>query len=148
MNSYVIGLMIIGCIFIFSTGCTDSGKINQTVPPTQEQGLVSSSVWDGQVTQPPKELSASVSADEDAITHQITVTYNGGGGQQLIKDLQARFLMNNGQVEVRPLGTKKGDSVSVQGTDKPDRVQVVVSIMGGNTYKIYDMVLNEKNRVT
>lgn len=148
MNLYVSGLIVIGCVLIFSAGCMGTEKTPVTTPsPTQEQGLVSSSVWDDSVSQPPKELGASVSADEDAITHQITVTYNGGAGQQLIKDLKARFLMDNGQVEERTLGTNKGDSVTVQGTNKTDRVQVAVSIMGGNSYKILDKVLNEKNPV-
>ncbi|HWQ66743.1 MAG TPA: hypothetical protein VN372_07715 [Methanospirillum sp.] len=146
MNTYGIGLIIIGCILIFSIGCVGNEKNqqnNQTSGGVSESGI-SSSTWNDPVTQPPEELSASVSADEDAITHQIFVSYNGGGGQQLIKDMQVRFLMNGGLIEVRQLGKNKGDSVIVQGTNKTDRVQVAVSIMGGKSYKIFDRELNER----
>ena len=147
MNSYVISLILIGCVFIFSTGCVGTEKNPVTTPSASESDLLSAPIWNDPVSQPPKELSATVSADEDAMTHQITVTYNGGGGQQLIKALKVRFLMADGQVENRPLGSNKGDSVTVQGTNKPDRVQVSVWFMDGTSYKIFDKVLNEKNPV-
>jgi hypothetical protein len=167
MNSYGVVLIIIGCVLIFASGCVSNDKNAQasaseygqqenqipavrsevtqsvTKSPNPDDRL-SSGIWDDPITQPQKELSASVSADKDSITHLITVTYNGGGGQQLIKDLQVRFIIDGGLPEVRQLGKNKGDSVSVPGSNKTDRVQVGLSIMGGKSYKIFDQNLTDK----
>jgi hypothetical protein len=149
MNPYVSCLIVIGCVLIFCTGCTSNDKDSPgsgiTPSKTGDQRFPAS-IWDGPVAELPKELSASISADEDAITHEITVTYNGGGGQHLIRDMQVRFLPDGGQAEVRTLGKNKGDSVTVQGTRKTDRVQAGMSLMDGRSYKIFDRNLTEKGR--
>ena len=103
----------------------------------------SSSLWDGSVVQPQKELSTSVSANKDALNHKITVTYNGGGGQQLIKDIQVRTMLNGGQAGVSSLGKNKGDSLVIQGTNKTDRIQAAVWFMDNSSYMIFDQNFTE-----
>ena len=122
---------------IQTTSESSSGVITPMTTSTTEP-WVTSSLWDGSIMQPPKELGASVSADKDALTHKITVTYNGGAGQQLIKDLQVRTVLAGGKVGVSTLGKNKGDSIIIQGTNKTDRIQAAVYLMDNKIYKIYD----------
>ncbi len=117
-------------------------SMNPTTTPTVEP-WVSSSLWDGPVVQPQKELSTSVSANKDALDHKITVTYNGGGGQQLIKDIQVKTIQHGGKVGVSPLGKNKGDSIVIQGTNKTDRIEVAVWFMDNTSYKIFDQNFSE-----
>ena len=155
----MISLLIIGCFLFLSAGCisnekntqaitsqngnqsiqitTESSVISPSMTPTLEP-WVSSSLWDGQVILPPKELSASISGNKDALDHKITVTYNGGGGQQLIRDIQVRTILAGGQVGVSSLGKNKGDSIIIQGTNKTDRIEAAIWLMDNKSYKIYD----------
>ncbi|MFH0966399.1 MAG: hypothetical protein V1862_01785, partial [Methanobacteriota archaeon] len=121
---------------------TESSVISPAMTPTLEP-WVSSSLWDGPVIQPPKELSASVSGNKDAIDHTITVTFNGGGGQQLIRDIRVRTILDGGQVGVSSLGKNKGDSIVIQGTNKTDRIEAAIWFMDNNMYKIYDQNFTE-----
>jgi hypothetical protein len=164
MKSYVISLLIIGCFLILSAGCisndkntqpiaqqngsqkiqttSESSVISPSMTPTLEP-WVSSSLWDGPVIQPQEELSASVSANKDALNHKITVTYNGGGGQQSIKDIQVRTILDGGKVGVSSLGKNKGDSIIIQGTNKTDRIEAAIYLMDNKTYKIFDQNFTE-----
>jgi hypothetical protein len=169
MNYYVASLLIIGCFLILSTGCisneksspaiasqdiasqdgqkpiqiyAESSVVSPSMTPTLEP-WVSTSLWDGQVIQPQKELSASISGNKDALNHKITITYNGGGGQQLIRDIRIRTILAGGQVGVSSLGKNKGDSIVIQGTNKTDRIQAAVWLMDNKTYKIYDQNFTE-----
>jgi len=119
MKSYVISLLIIGCLFVVSAGCISNEKntpaitpqngsqgiqtppessgISPSMTPAMEPG-VSSSLTDGQVIQPPKELSASASgkigfvADIEKETKENTdfrrVLYTGEKSQFVLMCLQ------------------------------------------------------------
>jgi len=151
----IAGLTLI--ILIMVSGCTTSEEKNQTVTPTVTESVktvtetliltpVSTTttpapaitIWDEPVSQPPADLAVSISVDKDQIYYTITVTFNGGAGQSLVKEMQVRFVSSDGKEEIKPLSSRKGDSVEFKGTNQDDRIQVAVWYMTGASYLIYD----------
>jgi hypothetical protein len=151
----IVGLTLIFLIMI--SGCTTSEEKNQTVIPVVTEPVkivtetpkatpasittnptVTPTIWDETVSQPPADLAVSISVDKDQIYYTITVTFNGGAGQSLIKNMQVRFVSSDGKEEIKPLGSRMGDSVEFNGTDRNDRIQVAVWYMTGASYLIYD----------
>lgn len=110
-----------------------------TEPVKEEQTQVS--IFDGPVTQPPDELSVSVSAQKDPVYNQITVVFDGGKGQQLLKDITVRVTASDGTVTDLPLNTNRGSEAEFAGTKGTDRVQAAVSYQNGQSYLIFDQTL-------
>lgn len=167
-------LVIAGSILV--TGCTNSNPpkpADTQVPPTPvspaeeplgEQtkeipeesitpleaatpGTVESSLFESPVSEPPLDLVVSVSARKDPVYHTITVTFDGGKGQQLLKSLTVRVTDSEGKVTEVPLGTNKGDEVEIAGTNGDDRVQVVAAYKNGTSFHIHDQTVKGQTRV-
>ncbi len=122
------------------TEITQTPEIPETDTPVPEPA--EPSVFDQPVSQPPDELSVAVSADKDPVYGTITVTFDGGLGQDLIQSMEVRADLSDGQIIEMPLGTGKGDEVDINGTRGTDRVQVAVTFMNGDSYKILDTELS------
>jgi hypothetical protein len=151
----IAGLTLI--ILLMVSGCTTSEEKNQTVTPTVTEIVKTvtettiptsvsttttpvpiATIWDEPVSHPPADMTISISVDKDQIFYTITVTFNGGAGQSLVKEMQVRFVSSDGKEEIKPLGKRKGDSVEFKGTNQDDRIQVAVWYMTGDSYLIYD----------
>ena len=100
------------------------------------------SIFDGQVTQPPAELDVSVSIQKDPIYSNITVSFDGGKGQDLVQSMQVRSILSTGETADHQLGKKKGDEISIPGSRGSDQIQVAVTFMNGDSYFIIDKKLD------
>jgi hypothetical protein len=115
--------------------------ITVTAAPPAEP-VQTPTVFDQPVTQPPANLSVSVSVRKDPVFSTITTTFDGGKGQDLVQSLQVRTTLSSGIIMEEGLDRKKGTELVQNGTRGSDRVQVAVTFMNGNSYQITDVMLD------
>ncbi len=156
----ILLLLFIGCILI--TGCTsnESAPVQEknpvteiTVEPTPEITIEpvqsdinktlteEASEFDLPVSNPPADLAVSVSAQKDQVYGTITVVFDGGYGQDLVKSIDVKVTLSDGTEQILPLVPAKGSEITVDGTKGEDRVEAVVSFMNGDSYKVLDKTL-------
>jgi len=89
----------------------------------------------------PPDYTVDIGIDKDRVYNTITVTFNGGRGQVLVKNILVRVTTSDGRTEQKylPVGNQVaiGSSVDMKGSHGPDRVEVFVTL-GGITYKVKD----------
>ena len=165
MNSKrsIILLTLVITGFLLMTGCTSSPPVEKpatplatavpaTLPPTPEETVTPEpviesekevTIFNGPVTQPPDELSISVSAQKDPVYNKITAVFDGGKGQQLLKAINVRVTASDGTVTELPLDTKRGSEVEFSGTKGADRLQAAVDYKNGASYLILDQTFGK-----
>ena len=109
-----------------------------TTIPTQE---IKPSIFESSVSVPPDDLEVYVSLQKDPVYDLITVTFNGGKGQQLLSGLDIKFVSSNGSTIETPLGINKGDEVTLPGTKGSDRIEAAAYYKNGASYLIVDQLL-------
>lgn len=163
MNRILLSFTIVIFVaLILAAGCTEQPDSNTALPPTvlptstltldppppeqtEEQKPVPT-IFDQPVSKPPDDLTIVTSIRKDPVYSTITVRFDGGKGQDLIKALPVRTTLSTGEVIEQELGKNKGAELSIQGTRSSDRVQVAVILMNGDSYHLTDMMV-EQNRV-
>ncbi|HWS21800.1 MAG TPA: hypothetical protein VN227_04080 [Methanoregula sp.] len=108
----------------------------QTVPPTQSCSLVP-----GPTQMVPSYQSVSVSVDRNTITSDptITVTFNGGQGNGMVQQMNVTVVRSDCVTEqAARKNPVMGESVTLMGTLKTDRVIVVMTMTSGDQYTIID----------
>ena len=161
-------LVIAACItLIFCSGCTSQpapqapATQGVTIPPTPSATITSLPVTQTVLTvttiQPtaqqtidplPQDVTAlppayavDIGIEKDRVYNTITVTFTGGRGQVLVKDILVRVTKSDGTVEEKniPIGNQvaTGAFVDIKGTQGSDRVEVFATL-GGITYKVKD----------
>lgn len=115
------------------------------IPTPEPEPLpeVTPSIFDGTVQKPPNELEVFVNAQKDPVYDVITVTFDGGKGQQLLQSVLVRVEDSNGEVTEMPLGSRVGEEITIQGTKGKDRVQVAAYYKTGASYYILDQSLGQ-----
>ena len=88
----------------------------------------------------------SVIVQEKEYDATISVVFDGGKGQYLVKSASVTLYRSDGQVITENLGIKKGDLVKLQGTRQTDRVVAYVSEVNGETYKVADTLSAYRTR--
>jgi hypothetical protein len=97
---------------------------------------------------PPANRALIIDVERNAISHDITVTFQGGEGQYGVRELAITLTRSDGTVETKSLGhLERGSSVTLKGTEKADRVEVTANFYNGETYKVVDQVFEYKKRV-
>jgi hypothetical protein len=94
----------------------------------------------------PDNNQVSVIVQEKEYDATISVVFDGGKGQYLVKSAQVTLYRSDGQVITQNLGIKKGDLVKLQGTKQTDRVVAYVSEVNGETYKVADTMSPYRTR--
>jgi hypothetical protein len=94
----------------------------------------------------PDNNQVSVIVQEKEYDATISVVFDGGKGQYLVKSAQVTLYRSDGQVITQNLGIKKGDLVKLQGTKQTDRVVAYVSEVNGETYKVADVMSPYRTR--
>ena len=94
----------------------------------------------------PDNNQVSVIVQEKEYDATISVVFDGGKGQYLVKSAQVTLYRSDGQVITENLGIKKGDLVKLQGTKQTDRVVAYVSEVNGETYKVADTMSQYRTR--
>jgi len=116
-----------------------------TLPPVMEPGPT--------VTVPPSlEVLIDVQRNPISITPEITVIFQGGKGQLLTQSVDVRVTRSDGQVKTARIERpgagetiRTGTSVTLEGTQGTDRVEITVTI-NGVPYKIYDRLVSSQSR--
>jgi len=116
-----------------------------TVSPVETMGNIS--FVPGPVELPPENLRITLQAERDPRSFLVSVMYMGGKGQYGVRDILVRLTRSDGTVlteTFRPV--QIGSHVDLQGTQKTDRVEVIVRYHTGAEYKVIDQVFEYKIR--
>ncbi|MFY9194633.1 MAG: hypothetical protein WAN99_04585, partial [Methanoculleus sp.] len=74
--------------------------------------------------------------------HDLTITFNGGKGQDLLKkNIEVRVTKSTGEVVTETLQPIIGDAVTISDAEGENRVEVSVSLVTGGTYKVIDRIV-------
>lgn len=88
--------------------------------------------------------AVDVGIEKDRVYNTITVTFIGGPGQVIVKNILVRVTTSDGRVEQKNIQVgnqiSTGASVDMKGTRGPDRVEVFVTL-GGIMYKLKDEIM-------
>jgi hypothetical protein len=110
------------------------------VPTTEEVSLVP-----GPVDEPPDRFLVYFEETRSSYNHNVTVLYKGGKGQRAVKDVLVRLTRSDGQVVTGTFKPVQVDSgIDLPGTDRTDRVEVIVHYVTGEEYKLVDRVFEYK----
>lgn len=105
----------------------------QTIPATIEQQAIRPVD-----TFPPKSAVSVVIGQKDTSYATIPVTFNGGDGQTLVRNITVRMTRSDGRVITSNLNPENGAEVTLEGTRGTDRVEVFVTYYSGKTLLIAD----------
>jgi hypothetical protein len=94
----------------------------------------------------PDNNQVSVIVQEKAYDATISVVFDGGKGQYLVKSARVTLYRSDGQVLNENLGINKGDLVKLQGTRQTDRVVAWVTEVNGKEYKVADATSEYRTR--
>ena len=75
-------------------------------------------------------------AQKDSIHKTIDVTFAGGAGQTQVQRIDVIYTGSDGATRTQQLAPEKGATVTIQGTDKTDRIQVYVTLYTGTRYLV------------
>jgi RNA polymerase subunit RPABC4/transcription elongation factor Spt4 len=106
------------------------------------------SLTPGQTQVPPDNLLVYFQAERDPTSRIVTVSFNGGKGQAGVRDVFVRLTRSDGQVltgTFKPLAA--GSGVELQGTEKVDRVEVIVNYHTGAAYTVIDRTFEWKKQL-
>ncbi len=144
-------LVVLLLAFTFFAACTGSGG-NGGSPTTDAPGATEGAVTTEtpasltpgptQTMPPGKEVAFQVTPGYPSrFKHDLTVTFNGGKGQDLLKkDIEVRVTKSTGEVVDRTLQPIIGDAVTISDAEGENRVEVTVSLVTGGTYKVIDRI--------
>jgi len=143
------GIMILIVLIVFTligAGCTQAPPetITPTPTPTSLPPTPITTLTPGptDVVLPGQAIIIEVSRGTLTFDPVITVVFRGGPGINLLSTLEVKVTRSDGTVETAHLDEPKiGDSIGVVGSTGKDRVEVWAVMKDGNTYKIYDQVL-------
>lgn len=141
------------------SGTADGAKSPESIPdsgvpaaPGTPLGSSTSAPVTGTLTPgptqiPPPNLVVNFQAERDPISGIVTITFNGGAGQNGVREVLTRLTRSDGQVlEKRFIPTRIGTSESLPGTKMTDRIEVIVYYFNGNQYKVLDQTFEYKKR--
>jgi Double zinc ribbon len=97
---------------------------------------------------PPDNLLVYFQAERDPLTRMVSVLYMGGKGQRGVQDVFVRLTRSDGQVLTGTFKPEQvGSGVELQGTEKTDRVEVIVHYFTGDEYTVIDKVFEYKKLI-
>ncbi len=129
-----------------TSGPGSSAGTPATMADMGQAGTVSLTA--GPTDVPPTNRALIIDVERNAISHDITVTFQGGEGQYGVRELAITLTKSDGTVETKSLGhLERGSSITLKGTDKTDRVEITANFYNGESYKVVDQVFEYKKRV-
>ena len=131
---------------------TNSGSASGTSSATEVPKAASSqaetiSLTPGPTQVPPNNRALTMDVERDAISHIITVTFQGGEGQYGVSEILVTLTKSDGTIETKSFKPEyRGIFTTLQGTEKTDRVEITANFYNGESYKIVDQVFEYKKR--
>jgi hypothetical protein len=145
MKSGIIVPVLFVITLVAFSGCTgtqnppatapDQGTVTTTAPNQSVLELVSAPPTDAV----PDYKMVAVDVGEKDSLGNIPVIFQGGTGQNYIREIDVTLYRSDGETESFVLGTTKGAQVSLNGTKQTDRVVIYVSMDTGRSFKIVDV---------
>jgi hypothetical protein len=146
---------------ILAAGCTSSAPpqpvtttVPTTIPPTAVATTALPTTTAGGSIQPgptqimPSQTAVAVSVEKGGMySTTIVTTFDGGKGMIFVSRIDARVTHPDGSVVTGTM-TKpvNGATLELAGTNGTDRVEVTVTMMSGDVYKVIDQQMPYKNR--
>jgi hypothetical protein len=140
------------CAAIGIAGCTGTtGTPAQPAPATPASPQAAAVPATNNLVVSPTDVvpdnnQVSVIVQEKEYDATISVVFDGGKGQYLVKSARVTLYRSDGQVMNENLGIKKGDLVKLQGTKQTDRVVAWVTEVNGQEYKVADATSEYRTR--
>jgi len=129
----------------FGSTAGSSSATPGTTAYTTQTGSVSLTAGPTQV--PPTNLGLIIDVERDAITHMITVTFQGGPGQYGVRELVVTLTKSDGTAETKTFKPEyRGTFITLLGTEKTDRVEITANYYNGESFKVVDKVFEYKKR--
>jgi hypothetical protein len=133
------------CLLLIATGFAGCSSIPAI--PGGQGGPSGSGVMEGPVQTVPADYSVDIQVNQkDSIYKTVDVVFTGGKGQIQVSNILLKFTRSDGPVETKVLKPEKGATVTFQGTEGTDRVEVVVSYNNGTSYKVIDAPVPYRTR--
>jgi uncharacterized Zn finger protein (UPF0148 family) len=98
----------------------------------------------GPVRFPPSDLMIYTRVEKDLVYDGVTVTFEGGPGQTVVKDILFRLIRSDGQVLESTIMPDKNNEATLQGTRKADRVEVIAIYDSGQQYTLIDELIEDQ----
>jgi hypothetical protein len=160
MNKNVFfGSCLVLAAVLFIAGCTSSAPQAAATPVPTPIGTMAVSTTPlpaasgGGSTEPgptqtvPLATAVSISV-EKAGTYSTTIIthFDGGKGMGLVHKIDVRVTHPDGSVVTGTMKNQNGESLELPGTNGTDRVEVIVTMMSGDVYKVIDQSMPFKTR--
>lgn len=131
---------------ILVAGCAQLSQNGTPTPtPTILQGTPGPNLSPSPTDVVPEYYFVAIEASRNTLSFDptIRVTFRGGAGMNFVNNLDVMVIRSDGVGEsktfFKPLHV--GDFVDLKGTTGKDRVIVTMQMINGDSYKIYDKVL-------
>ncbi len=156
MQSRVIVPILLLCTLIALAGCTGTQSTTPSGPGSASgipAGQTGASLVPGPIDTMPDPIAVTVVVGEKDYLGNIPVVFQGGKGQINVKKIEVKLTRADGSVQTATVGTNKGDETQLQGTrgsgserGQADRVEVLVTMNSGQTYKTVDVLREYRSR--
>lgn len=159
----ILLVLAVLAVSALAAGCTGTSPDTTPAPTTEPRTTAAPATTAAPISLVPEPTDAipadyivSATAQKDPIYKTITVTFNGGKGQENVLQLTSTVTRSDGTTETKTLtkpsgaSLSRGQTIEFTGTAAQDRVQVWVTMdrpLGPNSareFKIYDVVLPPK----
>jgi len=154
-RAFALGFVIIlGCILVIVTavslgfGMFTAPAVNPvpapaTVPVTTAVTVATTSLppTTSAVEMLPSNMQVSVSVDKNS-AGTVTVSFLGGGGRALVKEIEARLTRSDGTVVTGTMDPQlDSPQIVLNGTRGTDQIEVFARMYSGKLYKITDQTV-------
>jgi hypothetical protein len=147
---FAIPVILFVSAAVLFAGCTGVQNIPGVAPSGSGTGSPSAPATNNLVTSPtdtiPAQNAITMTVKEKDYLGNIPVVFGGGMGQIHVKKIDVTLYRSDGQVKTASIGTKKEDSVELEGTKQTDRVVVYVSFDNGDRLKVTDVLSPYRSR--
>ncbi len=148
-----IGMVLVIAAVVLSAGCTGSGNAPAQTPASgtaapSQQTAEGFSLTPTPVDSVPSYLKMTCDAVKDPLNAKITVSSRGGDGQYMCKSLDVTAYLSTGEILKNTMSSAVNTETKFDGTQGTDRIVVVANYDNGDSYKIFDDVLEYRKRTT
>lgn len=153
MNFRLLSTLIVLLLaFSLSAACTGSGdpadpttpRATATVGETPVATATAVSLTPGptQTAPPGKEVAFGIEPGYPSrFTHDLTITFGGGKGQDYVTHIDVRVTKSTGEVITDTLEPIRGDEIVIQQAKGENRIEITVSFVTGGTFKVKDQIV-------
>lgn len=123
----------------------DSMPQNQPVAsPTAAQLSLPSTT----IEQLPKNSEVYITIQQKDLAGRVIIRFDSGPGKSMVKDIEGRLTRPDGSVDSASMDLlAEFPEVTLQGSKSTDRVEVIVRLLSGKTYRVIDEMVPYRQRL-